>query len=476
MIASHPNEGDINVDDEREGGINIDDEYEESQPEGAGAGAGSALKVGHIQIIDLSSDTASQILKSDISAEEFSDIAAATEIKSIVLSDYATELSNALEEKRFDPIVHSDAAFIEVTARQFLDLMSSPRNPLNQRVLERTAATYFIIFIVNQLFISNNDVIELDWLEREFFATDRTKWDGVLIKADNRSCSAGARCSIVFSYITNVLYALLCDYNNNHNVNSNATFTLTEEQKEALYQRFAQRYYGIYTCNKFHTYGIKTQPLATKCSQDISLLVNPDCKYHVHHFESNDTHLSQYKLSFAESGTEVALRQTANLASDEVGRLQIIDLPSTTALDILRLGITIDQFNAIIEAANMDPVPMFVYASELSNALDKAPLSTCVLRETLYDVGYRKDFDLVAHDDAHFMEITISLDLMSSPNSPLNKIMLGRTAASYLIIYLVNQLFIANNDVIELGWLEREFYSTDRSKFDGVLFKVGKVF
>lgn len=51
--------------------------------------------------------------------------------------------------------------------------------------------------------------------------------------------------------------------------------------------------------------------------------------------------------------------------------------------------------------------------------------------------------------------------------------MLERTAASYLIIYLVNQLFIANNDVIELGWLEREFYSTDRSKFDGVLFKVG---
>ncbi|KAG0172700.1 hypothetical protein DFQ28_009557 [Apophysomyces sp. BC1034] len=111
--------------------------------------------------------------------------------------------------------------------------------------------------------------------------------------------------------------------------------------------------------------------------------------------------------SDAESGTEVALRQTANLASDEVGRLQIIDLSSTTALDILKLEIPIDQFNAIIEAANMDPVPMSAYASELSNALNKAPLSTRALRETLYDVGYRKDFDLVAHDDANFMEITI---------------------------------------------------------------------
>lgn len=51
--------------------------------------------------------------------------------------------------------------------------------------------------------------------------------------------------------------------------------------------------------------------------------------------------------------------------------------------------------------------------------------------------------------------------------------MLERTAASYLIIYLVNQLFIAHSDTIELGWLEREFYATDRTKFDGVLFKVG---
>jgi hypothetical protein len=62
---------------------------------------------------------------------------------------------------------------------------------------------------------------------------------------------------------------------------------------------------------------------------------------------------------------------------------------------------------------------------------------------------------------------------MSSPNSPLNKMMLERTAASYPIIYLVNQLFIAHNDIIELGWLEREFYATDQTKFDGVLFKVG---
>lgn len=62
-----------------------------------------------------------------------------------------------------------------------LDLLCSPNNPLNQNILERIAATYFIICIINQLFMSDNDLVQLDWLEHEFFATDKTKWDDVLI-------------------------------------------------------------------------------------------------------------------------------------------------------------------------------------------------------------------------------------------------------------------------------------------------------
>lgn len=69
--------------------------------------------------------------------------------------------------------------------------MCSPNNPLNQNTLERTAATYTIIHIVNQLFIANNDIIELGWLEREFYATEKAKWDGVLFKVGNKSISPG---------------------------------------------------------------------------------------------------------------------------------------------------------------------------------------------------------------------------------------------------------------------------------------------
>lgn len=62
---------------------------------------------------------------------------------------------------------------------------------------------------------------------------------------------------------------------------------------------------------------------------------------------------------------------------------------------------------------------------------------------------------------------------MSSPQNPLDKVMIERTAACYLIIYAVTQSFLSMNDIIELGWLEREFYLTDKTKFDGILFKVG---
>lgn len=45
--------------------------------------------------------------------------------------------------------------------------------------------------LVNQLFISNNGVIELGWLEREFFSTGRTKFDGIVFKAGNKSIAPG---------------------------------------------------------------------------------------------------------------------------------------------------------------------------------------------------------------------------------------------------------------------------------------------
>lgn len=38
--------------------------------------------------------------------------------------------------------------------------------------------------------MSDNDVVELGWLEREFFASEKSKWDGVLFKVGDKSCSS----------------------------------------------------------------------------------------------------------------------------------------------------------------------------------------------------------------------------------------------------------------------------------------------
>lgn len=53
--------------------------------------------MGHLKIIDLSSESALRFLQSEISEDEFNNIANATHIELIALSDYATVMSNTLQ-------------------------------------------------------------------------------------------------------------------------------------------------------------------------------------------------------------------------------------------------------------------------------------------------------------------------------------------------------------------------------------------
>ncbi|ORX47988.1 hypothetical protein DM01DRAFT_1292399 [Hesseltinella vesiculosa] len=87
---------------------------------------------------------------------------------------------STLGEEPFDTIVHADLHFTEVIMTHF------PRNPLLQRSLERTAATFTTVSIINNLFLSNNDVIDLSWFEKEVQTTGSTKWDGVVFAIKNK--------------------------------------------------------------------------------------------------------------------------------------------------------------------------------------------------------------------------------------------------------------------------------------------------
>lgn len=72
-----------------------------------------------------------------------------------------------------------------------MDFIHRPKNPLTQPAKECTAASNTTIFIVNELFITNSDIMQLERLENDHCLTNRSKWDGMLFKADNKSVSLG---------------------------------------------------------------------------------------------------------------------------------------------------------------------------------------------------------------------------------------------------------------------------------------------
>ncbi|KAG2234737.1 hypothetical protein INT48_000086 [Thamnidium elegans] len=76
----------------------------------------------------------------------------------------------------FNLILNYDACSIETTVRHF------PNNPLKQVSGERTACISATIYVINQLFISNNDFVNLDWIENEYGKISQSKWDGVILK------------------------------------------------------------------------------------------------------------------------------------------------------------------------------------------------------------------------------------------------------------------------------------------------------
>ncbi|KAI8368688.1 hypothetical protein BD560DRAFT_454735 [Blakeslea trispora] len=151
-----------------------------------------------------------ETLKEHITEEEYMDIISSIKTEQVELSKNANELIKAIKSINsfscknlrntlykhgyqcdYDPIAEYDTGIVENLLQHFLDLIESPNNPLNSKSLERTAAVHTSIIIINRLFLSVNDIIELGWLEREYYATHKTKWDGVLFKVDDHKISPG---------------------------------------------------------------------------------------------------------------------------------------------------------------------------------------------------------------------------------------------------------------------------------------------
>ncbi|KAG1142859.1 hypothetical protein G6F37_012565 [Rhizopus arrhizus] len=107
----------------------------------------------------------------DITADLFKEV--------IIITNKISVEKSTLGDETFDPIIHADLSFVEVVVTHFLNLITSPRNPLQYVCMERTTASLTTVFILNNLFLSNNDIVNLGWFEREIQTTGATKWDGM---------------------------------------------------------------------------------------------------------------------------------------------------------------------------------------------------------------------------------------------------------------------------------------------------------
>ncbi|KAG1052341.1 hypothetical protein G6F43_005514 [Rhizopus delemar] len=127
---------------------------------------------------------------------------------------------------------------------------------------------------------------------------------------------------------------------------------------------------------KFHTYGIKLQPLATKGHQGISLLINPTCPHHVHHLPNDDMSISQYKLSFIIADTLIHCVYLPHSLDNQVVS-QVLDSLPRTAPDV-KHTILCGEFNMVTRTQFhlMEPTPCIwkthFYSTPRKISLDSA--------------------------------------------------------------------------------------------------------
>ncbi|ORE23358.1 hypothetical protein BCV71DRAFT_169774 [Rhizopus microsporus] len=67
--------------------------------------------------------------------------------------------------KSLIPLLHADLHFVEIISTHF------PRNPMQYTSLERTAASFSTVVILNNLFFSSNDIIDLAWYVLNMFSS-----------------------------------------------------------------------------------------------------------------------------------------------------------------------------------------------------------------------------------------------------------------------------------------------------------------
>ncbi|KAG2231475.1 hypothetical protein INT48_008803 [Thamnidium elegans] len=103
-----------------------------------------------------------------------------------IMRDLIRTHATSKMDESFDLALHYDLNFTEVMSTHFLNLIDSPRNLMQQQQLERNTAFMTTIPILHNLFVDCNDIIDMQWVEKQAPLTGDVKWDGIAFLVKNK--------------------------------------------------------------------------------------------------------------------------------------------------------------------------------------------------------------------------------------------------------------------------------------------------
>ncbi|OAD70274.1 hypothetical protein PHYBLDRAFT_148820 [Phycomyces blakesleeanus NRRL 1555(-)] len=138
------------------------------------------------ELLDIDNGGVLDISKGVIEEEKLAHLRGIGVIHPYQLETSCEPLVNAIE--KIPPTTHADFNFVEVFGTHF------PVNPHTSKKLERDVARHTSIIVLNNLFLADNDIIDLCWLERSTDHTDSKIFFEPLSLLDHHPYSKRTHC------------------------------------------------------------------------------------------------------------------------------------------------------------------------------------------------------------------------------------------------------------------------------------------
>ncbi|KAG1463755.1 hypothetical protein G6F55_002207 [Rhizopus delemar] len=199
--------------------------------------------------------------------------------------------------------------------------------------------------------------------------------------------------------------------------------------------------------------------------------------------EALSNNLNAQNVEVESESTEKPMQEvlsfSKDLCSDKVGELNIIDLSEPAVTSLMKKKFKVSVYEELINSISLKPAQLTLYAENLIDAMSKAAPSARALRKILKSHDTPNEIDPLLHADISYMEVTIryfahmGIDLILLKALGIRSYFETQKEHQLYTLYMLNQLFLSHNDILEFGWIENECCTTGKTKWDGISFLVG---